>query len=102
VDVPACRNAYSSVHCYNSEPHLEICYSPSPFNEPCVLQEPAAVSQGVLLSLLQQLGTDLAFLPATVLPWIREAALALDPQVSFATHVLAAALSTSPGLAPAA
>jgi hypothetical protein len=40
------------------------------------------VSQGVLLSLLQQLGSDLASLPANVLPWIREAALALDPQVS--------------------
>lgn len=53
------------------------------------------MSQGVLLSLLQQLGTDLAFLPATVLPWIREAALALDPQVPLATHVLAAVLSTS-------
>ena len=46
-------------------------------------QEPAAVSQGVLLSLLQQLGSDLARLPASVLPWIREAALALDPQVHF-------------------
>lgn len=40
------------------------------------------MSQGVLLSLLQQLGSDLASLPANVLPWIREAALALDPQVS--------------------
>jgi hypothetical protein len=39
------------------------------------------VSQGVLLSLLQQLGSDLASLPSNVLPWIREAALALDPQV---------------------
>lgn len=39
------------------------------------------MSQGVLLSLLQQLGSDLASLPANVLPWIREAALALDPQV---------------------
>lgn len=39
------------------------------------------MSQGVLLSLLQQLGSELASLPAAVLPWIREAALALDPQV---------------------
>lgn len=49
--------------------------------DPAILsQEPAAVSQGVLLSLLQQLGSELASLPAAVLPWIREAALALDPQ----------------------
>ena len=40
------------------------------------------MSQGVLLSLLQQLGSDLAGLPSGVLPWIREAALALDPQVA--------------------
>ena len=39
------------------------------------------MSQGVLLSLLQQLGSDLPSLPTNVLPWIREAALALDPQV---------------------
>lgn len=57
------------------------------------------MSQGVLLSLLQQLGSDLASLPATVLPWIREAALALDPQVrrqSFCHWVLCHANSRLP------
>jgi len=49
--------------------------------DPAILsQEPAVVSQNVLLSLLQQLGCDLDRAPVQVLPWIREAALALNPQ----------------------
>ena len=44
-------------------------------------QEPAPLSQGVLLALLQQLGYDLSREPVTKLTWIRDAALALDPQV---------------------
>ena len=45
------------------------------------LQEPPILSQQVLLSLLQQLGYDLTRDSATKLTWIRDAALALDPQV---------------------
>ena len=39
------------------------------------------LSQQVLLSLLQQLGYDLSREPVIKLTWIRDAALALDPQV---------------------
>ena len=39
------------------------------------------LSQQVLLSLLQQLGYDLSRDSTTKLTWIRDAALALDPQV---------------------
>ena len=45
------------------------------------LQEPPVLSQQVLLSLLQQLGYDLSRESRTKLAWIRDAALALDPQV---------------------
>ncbi len=39
------------------------------------------LSQQVLLSLLQQLGCDLSREPVTKLSWIKDAAVALDPQV---------------------
>lgn len=45
------------------------------------LQDPPVLSQQVLLSLLQQLGYDLSRDCPTKLAWIRDAALALDPQV---------------------
>ena len=46
-----------------------------------IAQEPAVLSQQVLLSLLQQLGYDLSREPVIKLTWIQDAALALDPQV---------------------
>ena len=39
------------------------------------------LSQQVLLSLLQQLGYDLSREPVTKLNWIKDTAVALDPQV---------------------
>ena len=39
------------------------------------------LSQQVLLSLLQQLGYDLTREPVTKLNWIKDTAVALDPQV---------------------
>ena len=42
-------------------------------------QVPLPLSQGVLLSLVQQLGCDLGKDTARKLSWIREAALALNP-----------------------
>ena len=39
------------------------------------------LSQQVLLSLLQQLGCDVSREPVLKLTWIKDAAVALDPQV---------------------
>jgi hypothetical protein len=43
-------------------------------------RDPPALSQMVLLSLVQQLASDLGAGAATKLPWIREAAMVLDPR----------------------
>ncbi|KAI8103950.1 hypothetical protein M9435_006476 [Picochlorum sp. BPE23] len=61
----------------------------STIDAPTVLsQSPPALSQMVLLSLLQQLSADLNQGTAIKLQWIREAALAINPSDhSIATHV---------------
>lgn len=61
----------------------------SSIDAPTVLsQSPPALSQMVLLSLLQQLSADLNQGTAIKLQWIREAALAINPSDhSIATHV---------------
>ncbi len=55
--------------------------APDPCVLACALQDPTLLSQTILLSLLQQLSSDLAHLPADLLNWIRDAGLALNPKV---------------------
>ena len=70
------RNELNTVH-----PSLFL------YNLPCQVAPPlvftksgSALSQGVLLALVQQLGTDLQREPSTKLPWICSASLALQPR----------------------
>ena len=51
------------------------------------------LSQQVLLSLLQQLGYDLSREPVTKLNWIKDTAVALDPQVPMQTSEQVACLN---------
>jgi enhancer of mRNA-decapping protein 4 len=56
-----------------------VCSKVEPTRETVFDTSPAPLSQGVLLSLMQQLSCDLADEPQLKLAWIRDACLAVDP-----------------------
>jgi enhancer of mRNA-decapping protein 4 len=56
-----------------------VCGKVEPAREAIFGQSPAPLSQGVLLSLMQQLSCDLDEEPTLKLAWIRDSCLAIDP-----------------------
>jgi enhancer of mRNA-decapping protein 4 len=65
-----------------------VCSRADAKREAIFSSTPAALSQGVLLSLAQQLSSDLTDEPELKIAWIRDAALAIDPSdAALAQHM---------------
>jgi len=63
-----------------------VCSKVEPNRDNIFAASPAPLSQGVLLSLMQQLSCDLSEEAPLKLAWIRDACLAVDPSDQMLSH----------------